>query len=88
MFEGNRLKITIGKSKQIWINLSIIESLSMRRLKIGEIIITPEKVIIPFKKDIKLIQPKQWLDYPQMDSGDLRCVKNVESFEIVISLLV
>ncbi len=58
-FEGNRLKITIRKGKQIWIDLSVRESLSMRRLRIGEIIITPEKVIIPFKKDIKLIQPKQ-----------------------------
>jgi len=60
----------------------------MRRLRIGKIIITPEKVIVPFKKQIELIQPKQWLDYPQMDSGDLRSVKNVISFGIVISLLV
>ncbi len=30
-------------------------------MKIGEIIVTPEKVIVPFKKEVKLIQPKQWL---------------------------
>ncbi len=30
-------------------------------LQIGEILITSEKVIVPFKKEVQLIEPKNWL---------------------------
>ena len=67
-FTGDRLRITIRKGKQIWIDLrfgkyhrKFIDEWKNGKLKIGEIIITPEKVIVPFKKEVELIQPKQWL---------------------------
>ncbi|WP_456327858.1 hypothetical protein [Archaeoglobus sp.] len=67
-FSGSRLRITTRKGEHIWIDLKFgnyqkrfIEKWKNNNLKIGEIIVTPEKVIVPFKKEVKLIQPKQWL---------------------------
>lgn len=67
-FTGDRVRITIRKGCRIWLDLKFgdyqkkfIEEWENGRLKIGEILITPDKVIVPFKKEVQLIEPKQWL---------------------------
>ena len=67
-FIGDRLRITIRKGCRVWIDLrygnyqkKFINEWKEGRLQIGEIIITPEKVIVPFKKEVQLIEPKEWI---------------------------
>jgi putative transposase len=67
-FEGNRLRISVRAREYVWVDLKFgkyqqrfINEWKQGKLKIGEILITPEKVIVPFKKKIELIEAKQWL---------------------------
>jgi len=67
-FTGDRLRITVRAKEYIWLDLrfgdyqrKFIEQWKQGRLKIGEVIITPEKVIVPFKKEVQLIEPKNWI---------------------------
>jgi len=67
-FKDNRLRITVKAKEYVWIDLKFgeyqkkfIDEWINGKLKIGEIIITPEKVIVPFKKEVEIKQPKQWL---------------------------
>ena len=67
-FTGDRLRITIKKGVHIWIDLRFgdyqkrfIERWKKGKMKIGEIIINEEKIIVPFKKEVELIEPKNWM---------------------------
>ena len=67
-FTDDRLRITIRAKEYVWLDLrygnyqrKFINEWKNRRVQIGEIIITPEKVIVPFKKEVELIETKSWL---------------------------
>jgi len=67
-FTGDRVRITIRKGCRIWIDLKFgdyqkkfIGEWRKGRLQIGEVLITPEKVIVPFKKEVQFIKLKNWI---------------------------
>ena len=57
-FKGDRLRITVRAREYVWIDLRFINEWKEERLQIGEILISPDKVIVPFKKEVELIEPK------------------------------
>ncbi len=67
-FEGDRLRISIRPRQFIYIQLKygeyqrkFIEEWKKGKLKIGEIMMSGEKVIVPFRKEVDLANPKDWI---------------------------
>ncbi len=67
-FEGYRLRISIRPRQFIYIQLKygnyqrkFIEEWKKGKLKIGEITMNGEKVIVPFRKEVDLTNPKDWI---------------------------
>jgi putative transposase len=67
-FYGDRIRISVKPRRFIFINLKygeyqrkFVEAWREGKLKTGEITINETKVIIPFKKDVDLQNPKDWI---------------------------
>jgi len=67
-FEGERLRISVKPRQFIYVQLrygeyqkKFIEEWRKGNLKIGEISMNGEKVIIPFRKEVDLTNPKDWM---------------------------
>jgi len=67
-FEGDRLRISIKPRQFVYVHLKygeyqrkFIEEWRKGKLKVGEITMNGEKVIIPFRKEVDLTNPKDWI---------------------------
>ena len=67
-FEGDRLRISIKPRQFVYVNLKygeyqrrFIEEWKNGNLKVGEISMNGEKVIVPFRKEIDLTNPNDWI---------------------------
>jgi putative transposase len=67
-FYGNRIRISVKPRRFIFLELKygeyqkrFIDAWSEGRLKTGEITINENKVIVPFKKEVNLEDPKDWI---------------------------
>jgi len=67
-FEGDRLRISIRPRQFVYVQLKygdyqrrFIEEWRKGNLKVGEIIMNGEKVIVPFRKEVDLTNPKDWI---------------------------
>jgi len=67
-FEGDKLRISIRPRQFIYVKLKygeyqrrFIEEWKKGKLKVGEITMNGEKVVVPFKKDVDLTNPEDWI---------------------------
>ncbi len=67
-FEGDRLRISIRPRRFVYVQLKygeyqrkFIEEWRKGKLKVGEITMNGEKVIVPFRKEVDLTNPKDWI---------------------------
>ncbi|MEM3975127.1 MAG: transposase [Ignisphaera sp.] len=67
-FEGDRLRISVKPRKFLYIQLKFgdyqrkfIEEWKRGRLRVGEISINESKVLVPFRKDVDLSNPDEWI---------------------------
>jgi len=67
-FYGDRVRISVRPRQFLFINLKFgeyqkkfIDSWKEEKLKTGEITINKDKIIIPFKKEVDLQDPKEWI---------------------------
>jgi len=67
-FEGDRLRISIKPRQFIYVHLKygkyqqkFIEEWKKGKLKVGEITMNGEKVVVPFRKEVDLKNPKDWI---------------------------
>jgi len=67
-FEGDRLRISIKPRQFTYVHLKygeyqrkFIEEWRKGKLKVGEITMNGEKVIVPFRKEVDLTNPKDWI---------------------------
>jgi putative transposase len=67
-FEGERLRISIRPRQFVYVQLKygdyqrkFIEEWRKGKLKVGEITMNGEKVVVPFRKEVDLTNPKDWI---------------------------
>ncbi len=67
-FEGDRLRISVKPRQFTYVHLKygeyqrkFIEEWKKGKLKVGEITMNGEKVIVPFRKEVDLTNPKDWI---------------------------
>jgi len=67
-FEGDRLRISIRPRQFVYVQLKygeyqrkFIEEWKRGKLKVGEITMNGEKVVVPFRKEVDLTNPKDWI---------------------------
>lgn len=67
-FEGDKLRISIRPRQFVYVQLKygdyqrkFIEEWRKGKLKVGEIAMNGEKVIVPFRKEVDLTNPKDWI---------------------------
>ncbi|MEM3745093.1 MAG: transposase [Candidatus Bathyarchaeia archaeon] len=67
-FEGDRLRISVKPRKFLYIQLKFgdyqrkfIEEWRSGKLRVGEISINENKVLVPFRKDVDLSNPDDWI---------------------------
>lgn len=67
-FEGDRLRISVKPRKFLYIQLKFgdyqkkfIEEWRSEKLRVGEISINENKVLVPFRKDVDLSNPDDWI---------------------------
>jgi len=67
-FEGDRLRVSVKPRQFIYVRLKhgeyqrrFIEEWKRGKLKVGEILMDGEKVFIPFRKEVDLSNPRDWL---------------------------
>jgi len=67
-FYGDKIRISVKPRKFIFIDLKygeyqkkFIDAWRDGKLKTGEITINETKIVIPFKKDVDLQNPKDWI---------------------------
>ena len=67
-FEGDKLRISVKPRQFVYVQLKygeyqrkFIEEWKKGKLKVGEISMNGEKVIIPFRKEVDLTNPKDWI---------------------------
>ena len=67
-FEGDKLRISIRPRQFVYVQLKygeyqrkFIEEWRKGKLKVGEITMNGEKVIVPFRKEVDLTNPKDWI---------------------------
>jgi len=67
-YEGNRIRISIKPRKFLYIELKygeyqrkFIEEWKTGKLRVGEITINENKVLVPFRKVVDLTDPKDWI---------------------------
>ncbi len=67
-YEGDKLRISVRPRKFLTINLKygsyqkrFIEEWRAGRLRVGEVSLNETKILIPFRKDVDLTNPKDWI---------------------------
>jgi putative transposase len=67
-FDGDKLRISIRPRQFVYVQLKygkyqrkFVEEWKKGKLKVGEITMNGEKVIIPFRKEVDLMNPKDWI---------------------------
>ena len=79
-YEGERLRISVKPRRFIYVKLKyggyqkrFIEEWKAGRLRVGEVLINETKVLVPFRKDVDLTNPKGWIAI-DVNESNVTCV--------------
>jgi len=79
-YEGERLRISVKPRRFIYVKLKyggyqkrFIEEWKAGRLRVGEVLINKTKVLVPFRKDVDLTNPKGWIAI-DVNESNVTCV--------------